>query len=223
MMMKKTKKIKSAKSLPRLQPTENKIPNIATSSFLLSPYSQHILTSLLIALLSISLYTNTLKNGFTYDDLGTIVNNLLIKDLNNLSALLKNDYFTLFAELTYRPVATFSYFVDYFLYGHNPWGYHLTNILLHAVNGVFIYLFLTLLTNHSNAKDHEFGALRCLSTPSLIVPLLFLFNPALTEAVNAIAYREDLLAFLFYIATLNLYLFLRLHFERQTIRSYFLW
>jgi len=40
----------------------------------------HICKILLIAVLSIALYANTLKNGFVYDDGNTVVNNAFIKE-----------------------------------------------------------------------------------------------------------------------------------------------
>lgn len=154
--------------------------------------------------------------------MAVVAENNLIKDFSNLSSLFKSDYFAQSGEATYRPIVTLSYFLDYAVYGRDPWGYHLTNILLHAANGVLIYTFITLLT-HSNAKEHGRGVLQLLSTPSLIIPLLFLSHPILTEAVNAIAFREDLLVFLFFMATLNIYLFLRSSFKHQVILSYILY
>lgn len=221
--MKKTKKQKTSKLPSSPQPVEIKIRNSVKGSFPVSFRSQYILPCFFIALLSISIYSNTLKNGFVYDDMAVVAENDLIKDFSNLSSLFKSDYFARSGEATYRPIVTFSYFLDYAIYGRDPWGYHLTNILLHAANGVLIYIFLTLLSTHSNAKEYERGVLQRLSTPSLIISLLFLFNPILTEAVNAIAFREDLLVFFFFLATLNIYLSLRLGFKTQATSSYILY
>lgn len=157
---------------------------------------------LIIATLAIGLYLNTLKNGFVYDDGLTIVNNTLIKSLGNVPLLFdKSAYFNRAGEMSYRPVVTFTYFIDYAVYGLKPWGYHLTNILLHAINGALLYFFLTLLlTPHSSR----------LTSPSILISIIFVSHPVLTEALNCISYREDLLAFLFYVATLSLYLRLRI-------------
>lgn len=159
----------------------------------------HLLSILLISALSIILYINTLENGFTYDDYGTVAGNPFISNFHNLNLLFKKDYFTISDETTYRPVVTFSYFVDYKLYGEKPWGYHLTNLLLHLLNGVLVYIFLALLTQ-SSIRQQSF----------LLLPaLLFVSHPVLTEAINAIAFREDLLCFFFYMASFNLYLFIK--------------
>ena len=163
----------------------------------------YIFPVLIIATLAIGLYLNTLKNGFVYDDVLTVVNNTFIKSFDNLPLLFdKTAYFSHSEEMSYRPVVTVTYFIDYALYGLKSWGYHLTNILLHGINGALLYIFLTLLLTPSPSLS------RLQSLPFLI-SLLFVSHPVLTEAVNCISYREDLLAFLFYIATLSLYLILR--------------
>lgn len=156
---------------------------------------------LIIATLAIVIYSNTLNNGFVYDDEFTIVNNTLVKSFDNLPLLFdKTAYFSRSVEMSYRPVVTFTYFLDYTIYGLKPWGYHLTNILLHAINGALLYTFLTLLfTPHAS---------RPTSLPFL-TSLLFVTHPVLTEAVTCISFREDLLAFMFYMATLNLHLILK--------------
>lgn len=39
------------------------------------------------------------------------------------------------------------------LYEMEPWGYHLTNLLLHTLNGAVLYIFLTLHLKHTRAAD----------------------------------------------------------------------
>lgn len=165
---------------------------------------QHLYSVVAIIILTAAIYANTLKNGFVYDDRAlTIVSNPGIKDLHNLPKLLTEEYFKISNEKTYRPVVTLTYFLDYAMFGLRPWGYHLTNILLHAINGGLLYLFLTLL--FKNTPDHPSSPIHY----PLIISLLFAAHPVLTEAVNGISYREDLLAFLFYAATLIIYIALR--------------
>lgn len=180
---------------------------------------QHLLSIALIIALSSAIYLNTLKNGFVYDDEITIVENTLIKDIGNLRLLFdKTDYFAHSAEKSYRPVVTFTYFIDHALYGLKPWGYHLTNLLLHAVNGVLLYTFLILLFKQSFLNSPATRNF-LLNNPPMPITLLFVTHPVLTEAVNTVSYREDLLAFFFYITTLALYLFIRSKFpdNRATI------
>jgi hypothetical protein len=47
-----------------------------------------------------------------------------------------------FGRNEYRPVMLLSYALDNFLWQSSPWGYHLTNVLLHSANGVLLLLVL---------------------------------------------------------------------------------
>lgn len=192
------------------QPTGNCGPNgpypNLNNSFIVS---QHLLPILLILIVSASIYANTLINGFVYDDEYTIIENSLIKDIANLHTLFNKDYFKLSGEATYRPIVTLTYFMDYALYGLKPWGYHLTNSILHAFNGVLLYIFLTLLAFSWTECNPRPILPRLFSNLPLLISLLFVTHPILTEAVNAVSYREDLLASLFYILTLCLYIVIK--------------
>lgn len=167
---------------------------------------RHVLPIFLIISISTALYSNTLNNGFVYDDALVIVNNAFIKDIHNLSGLLRfeKDYYPLSGEISYRPVVTFTYFIDYALFGLKQWGFHLTNLLLHVINSILLYTFLNLFFKSSRGNEH-LHALKLHSNPSLLITLLFTTHPILTEAVNAISFREDLLTFTFYMAALNLH------------------
>lgn len=136
-----------------------------------------------IPLIALLLYANTLSHSFVYDDHLSIVASSLIRSWENLPDLVMQDYFVRSGEFTYRPVVTFTYLVDYSLWGLSPFGYHLTNLLLHTVTGLLLFFFSFHLT-----KD---------KTVSLITALLFVSHPVLTEAVNGISNREDLLVGLF--------------------------
>lgn len=207
------KKRKQAQ-ISKLESKSQQTVNITAESGKTSFPSESLTAILLIVIVSFAVYGNTLKNGFVYDDEFTIVNNTLIKSLYNLPKLFQKDYFTLSGEGTYRPVVTLTYLLDYALYGLQPWGYHLTNVLLHVINGVLLYIFLSLITEPSitNNKSSSISE-RLFSNAPLLISLLFVTNPVLTEAVNGISYREDLLVFLFSIAALTLYVVLRTRHE----------
>ncbi len=154
----------------------------------------------LTAALSQLVYVNSLSNQFTYDDEFTIVNNYFIKSLQNIPDLFNKNYFTLSGELSYRPVVTLSYFIDYALWKMNPFGFHLTNSLLHTLNSI---LFFILLMWFSSCQ-HPFPSSRYTKI-SFIGAVIFSCHPALSEAVNAISYREDLLAGTFFISAFIFY------------------
>src|SRR3990167_283496 len=147
---------------------------------------------LVIVCFSQFIYLTSLSNQFVYDDEFTIVTNYFVKTWNNFPLLFNSDYFKLSGELSYRPVVTLSYFIDYTLWKLNPFGFHLSNTLLHTLNSVLLFLLLKRIFN-------------C-QTTSFLATLIFSCHPVLTEAVNAISYREDLLAATFFIAAFLLYM-----------------
>src|SRR5437868_12395599 len=66
----------------------------------------------------------------------------------------------------YRPVQYISYIVDYFLWSTNTFGFHLTNVLLHAGSGVLLYfllrqLFASLLLRHASLALRARALNRC--------------------------------------------------------------
>lgn len=139
----------------------------------------------IIIFISILLYLNTLSNTFVYDDAYVISENYFIKSWGNLPKLFTRDYLPFSGELSYRPVVTLTYFIDYAIWGLNPLGYHLTNIILHTINVFLFYVFTKNIFRNQS--------LAAFST------LLFLSHPILTETVNAVCYREDILASIFFL------------------------
>ncbi|MCB1196014.1 hypothetical protein KDK77_07495, partial [bacterium] len=85
----------------------------------------------IIVFLTLLTYANTLNNQFAYDDVSVIVENDFITSWDNLRAFFSRDYFNGAGEQSYRPLVTLSYFIDYQVWGKNPFGYHLTNLILH--------------------------------------------------------------------------------------------
>jgi tetratricopeptide (TPR) repeat protein len=91
----------------------------------------------------------------------------------------------------WHPVTQWSFLLDYQLYGLAPWGYHLTNVLLHAVNTVLVFWVLRRMT----------GA----TWRSLMVAALFGLHPLRVESVAWISERKDVLSTLFWLLTLWAY------------------
>ena len=91
----------------------------------------------------------------------------------------------------FRPIFILSYILDSRLWGENPFGYHLTNILLHGLNSYLVYRLTLRLVSPQKLSPN--WARSC----SLAAGLLFLLHPSHTEAVSWISGRADLLAALF--------------------------
>ncbi len=161
--------------------------------FLKGRYTQFLPIILPIAL-AIAVYINALPNGFVFDDMTTIVHNVHIKDLaKNFPAFFSLDYFKIAqAEVSYRPIATLSYFLIYALFNLNPLAFHLSSLLLHILNVIGVYVLVDIIRQNKRY--------------SLVAALVFACHPVLTETVNCISYNEDLLATFFYLLALVLYI-----------------
>ena len=159
---------------------------------------RNLYSLLLILALGTIEYHPYIRNGFVYDDEYTVVRNSLIKSWHRIPHLVQKDYFTLSAEQSYRPVVTLSYFPDYALWGLKPFGYHLTNLLLHLAVVSILFLFLTELISRAGP---EVGY----RYVPFMAAALFAVHPINSEAVNCISYREDLLCAFWYLLAMLLY------------------
>ncbi len=92
-------------------------------------------------LLALGLYAGTTSFGFqiTWDDGTYVLNNPHIREFTraNIISLFDRPY-----EGLYGPVQMLTYMIDYRLWGPDPFGFHLTNVLLHAVNVVMAFCVL---------------------------------------------------------------------------------
>jgi tetratricopeptide (TPR) repeat protein len=99
-----------------------------------------------------------------------------------------------------RPLYYLSLQLNYVLTGQDPFWYHLTNVLLHALVGWLVYFILR------RALELTGSARREASLAALFGSLVFLFHPVQTEAVAYIASRSESLSTLFAYAALALLL-----------------
>ncbi len=147
---------------------------------------------LLLLLIGTGVWWNSLDNGFVYDDLVTVEENLFIRDWRNLGKFFSADYYVLSEEYSYRPLVTLTYFADWALFRDDPRGYHLTSLLLHL---------LTVLAVSALA-----GKICSSRGAGFLAGLVFLIHPAQTEAVCGISFREDILCCLFFCLSLLLFI-----------------
>jgi len=162
----------------------------------------------LLIFITIIVYVNSLKNDFVYDDRSLITENYLFKYHLNTKTFFSEDYFRYTQELTYRPLCTLSFVIDYLLWGLNPVGYHLQSLLWHILNVVLVYIFTSLIvqgmtseTSISNRYNFSNGNLI-----SFFSALLFAVHPINTEAVIPITFREDPMFTTFYLVAFIVYI-----------------
>ena len=100
------------------------------------------------------------------------------------------------------PVTWLTFGVDHALWGMNAFGYHLTNILLHAANAALFYL-LALRLLRLGLTTASAGAIRL---GAIVTALFFALHPLRVESVVWVTERRDVLSALFYLLTVLTYL-----------------
>ena len=155
-----------------------------------------------IFLLTILSFSPVLQNEFVnWDDPDNFLENLNYRGLrwSNLTWM-----FTTFHMTLYRPLTWITYGFDYLLWGMEPFGYHLTSLFLHAVNGLLFY-FLTLRIlamayPEPARRDYWFNI------AAAFAALLFALHPLRVEAVAWASARESVLGGGFFLLTVLFYL-----------------
>lgn len=126
-------------------------------------------------------YWSALGNDFISDDHVQIVENPRIRTASGLTEYLHTAHKfhgwqrTLLEQEYYRPAFWFSLALDWRLWTTNPFGYHLTNLLLHMANACLLYQLLVLLLPR---------------TPiAALAALLWALHPIQAEAVGYVSGR----------------------------------
>ncbi len=112
--------------------------------------------------------------------------------------------FTAFHMGHYIPLTWVTLGADYLLWGLDPLGYHMTNLLLHAANAIVVYLLgLRLLGATSpGAADRPLP----LRAAAALAALAFSLHPLRVESVAWATERRDVLSGLFYLLAVLVYL-----------------
>ncbi len=159
---------------------------------------KRILPVALLVLIGVFVYGNSLKGSLFWDDKATVINNVFVAHpVKHLSNIFTTSYHSGAGQTLnfYRPLATLSLALDYRIWRLNPLGYHLANLILHLLSGIFIFFILNRI--FLNYKL------------SFISALLFLIHPINSEAVNYVSNRADLLMLFFFLAAFYSYLLWR--------------
>jgi tetratricopeptide (TPR) repeat protein len=148
---------------------------------------------LIILALGAIVYLNSLLGTFIWDDIPLVVTNLHIRDLGYIPRLFtENIYHQDMMGRFYRPVLMATFALDYKSWGLEPFGYHLTNLLIHLANAVLIFNIILLI----------FGR----RPLAFLTALFFVLHPVQTEAVSYISGRADLLAAFFCLVSLMFFI-----------------
>ena len=122
-------------------------------------------------------YANTLGHGFVWDDPIWLEQKIRFYR-SAADAFFEPRDFPM--RQVYRPLSQLTYWLDQSVWWRNPFGFHLTSIVLHALNGVLVLGLAS--------------ALGLATGPAVVGALLFVVHPIQPESVAWITNRVDVLA-----------------------------
>lgn len=160
----------------------------------------------ILALSTAAAFLPALWNEFVnWDDYETLVDNARYRGLGWAQV---RWMFTTFHMGHYQPLSWITFALDYLIWGSDPFGYHLTNLILHATNAVLFYLLCRFLLSRvfSLARD---GQPQGLSLAAGLAAFLFAVHPLRVESVAWATERRDVLSAGFFLS--SIYSYLRAH------------
>jgi len=168
--------------------------------------SNHLLIVAFIAgIVCLAVFGRTLSCDFVnYEDPEYVINNPFIRNFD------KDFWYSAFFTVPLNfwvPLLWISFAVDYHFWGLNPLGYHLTNIVLHAVNAGIMVFIADRIYRNSLIRIEGVSRSRYLYPALLLLAaLLFGIHPARVESVAWVTERKDLLNGIFTLAAIYFYL-----------------
>jgi tetratricopeptide (TPR) repeat protein len=201
---------------------------LLVKAFSSRPHTAVVMTGLLV--LTFVVYSPALKNNFVnWDDDVYVLDNARIQSLDpgDVLGLFVRPYYA-----NYIPLTLLSHAIDYAFWKSNPWGHHLTNILLHCLNTVWVFilsLIILVLAQGSPpmhvAKPAEWIR-KQLQTGTVLggtaAALLFAVHPLRVESVSWVSDRKDLLCAAFLLPSTIAYLVFAIQ-QGERRRSFWLY
>lgn len=167
-----------------------------SSSFDLAQYQAELKVLVALAALSLIIYSQAINFNFiNFDDDRYVFTNEMLQTGINWTSI--KWAFTTYTMGHWHPITWLSLLIDHQFFGLRPTGYHLTNIVLHMLNGALLFILL----RYSTGK----------LLPSALVAAIFIAHPIHVEPVAWVSSRKDLLSAFFGLITLIIYT----HYSRQ--------
>ncbi len=171
----------------------------------IGPGSRRALAAAL-GLLGIVLYAPTLGFPFAYDDFANLVRNPAVRWHELSFANLRE---ATIGPINRRPIAFYTFGLNYYFGGYEPAGYRVVNAVIHALNGVLVFELARRCIPWLRPRSAPLPADgRRDATPWLaaLAALLFLAHPLQTNSVTYVVQRMNSLAAGFQLGALLLYL-----------------
>lgn len=145
-----------------------------------------VLMAACLLLVTCLAYIPALRAGFIWDDDDYVTENAALRSVEGLRSI----WFDLGTTTQYYPLVYTTFWVEYQLWGVQPFGYHLVNVLLHVSVALLLWTVL-----------------RRLRVPgAYLAAFIFALHPVHVESVAWITERKNVLSGVFYMAALLAYL-----------------
>ncbi len=149
---------------------------------------QRAFPSFLIVLLAMLIYANSFPGSFFVGDLKLLGQNSHLTELNTVGIMTSDFWGPDASTGEYRPLSALSLALDHRLFGTDPLGYHLQNVLLGAAVSLLLFALLCRLN---------------IPLPiSWLAAAIFAVHPAHALTVNEVLGRAPLLGMLFFLLAL---------------------
>ena len=153
--------------------------------------------ALFLLLIAIVVRTPSLSGAFLWDDEYLARDSPFIKSPLLVLEVFRHYLFPDSFSGHYRPIQNLSFMADYFFWNTNTFGFHLTNLLLHAGSAVMLYFLVKRLLQAARDAAWLRDGSNFLADLAFFVALLWAVHPVHSAAVDYISGRADSLAFLF--------------------------
>jgi Flp pilus assembly protein TadD len=157
------------------------------------------LIPLMLALITFLVFVPVLWNGFVaWDDQVNLYENPQYRGLTWPQIR------WMFSNVTmghWIPLTWLTFGLDFVLWGMNPFGYHLTSLVVFAANAPALYFVARRLLRNATSFDES-----TLTVSAMAATLFFALHPLRAESVAWATERRDVLSGLFFLLTVLLYL-----------------
>ena len=134
-----------------------------------------------LILVTLLAYIPAMQGGFVWDDDDHLTENQTIRSLKGLGQI----WFEPDSTIVYYPLTFTTFWVEYKLWGLRPTGYHVVNVLLHAMSALLLYRLLLYL-----------------KVPGAwLAAAVFALHPVQVESVAWVTERKNVLSGFFYFAS----------------------
>lgn len=162
-----------------------------------------IAPGLIAAALTFVVFLPSLGCDFIGWDDDFIYNNTLIRSLD---LEFFKWVFTTPVSNNWHPLTFITFALDYAVWGLDPTGYHLTNIIFHSLNALLVFLLtLSLVRIYFKGREGAPGP-NAAAGAAFVSALVFALHPLRVESVVWVSERKDVLCAFFYFLALIFYL-----------------